>query len=146
MTPGPTSKHQIPKLVKVRRKMTKTAIQQDPIELELVRTYMKEGRAGGFDVKVEGYYHPEQDENLEALPSQTFRMYSYGQLWRADETEEEGGQVRRLLWSLLGEYDADVQRGDRFHYDDRFFVVLFARPQSTLGYPVSKQIEIEQLK
>lgn len=124
----------IPKIVQIRRKATITSIQQDPIKVQLKRSSKKQGRGGGFD----------SAGDPDTLPEQTFKLYSYGQLWRAGSTEEVGGTSKEVLWSLLAEYDANIQRGDYFTWNNRHFIVKFVRPQSLNGYIVEKQVEIRE--
>ncbi len=125
----------IPQIVKVRRNMAKVSIAQHPITVELKRPVKSSGRAGGINTDTEPI----------TIDPQTFKLYSYGRLWDIDERSSSGGTRNELLWSLLGEYDADVKKGDAFEWDDRYFEVRFVRPQTLLGYIVSKQVELREL-
>jgi len=129
----------IPQMVRIRRNMTRVAILEDPIEVVLKREEIEGGEAGGFNT----------NEDPIVLSPQIFRLYSYGRLWDINERESRGGTRRELLWSILGMYNAEVERSDYFDIDTagvtRRFEVRFARPQTMQGHVVSKQIELREL-
>lgn len=125
----------IPKVVQIRRNITKKSIEMDPAEIVIQRPTKSAGEAGGFDTDAEPV----------ELPPQTVKIYTQGRLWMIEEESTVGGQSQALMWSCLAEHDADIQRGDSFTWLGKRLVVKFRRPQTTLGYVVSLQVEMEEV-
>lgn len=87
-------------------------IRDDPIHIQLMRSVKTTTAAGG---KVKGL--------PQALPFQTFRLVpSSGRNEQAGETSE--GQVERSKMTLVGVYNADVQKGDIFEWDGEWYRVV----------------------
>jgi hypothetical protein len=91
--------------IRINRKLTKAFIDSDPTQLELVPT--EETRtASGATVAVD----------LDPRPVQTFRLIPMASTERPVTSGQSGGQQRRYDFTLLGEWNCEMQEGD--HWTD----------------------------
>jgi len=119
-------------LVTMRRQLTNRAILENPLEITLTRVERVKSDSGGFD-----------DIEIAKDP-QTFRLFISSRTATRD-INQVGGQMQVRIMEMLCPWDADVQRGDTFVFDERGYRIHEITSPRLRGETVSHQCEIEEI-
>lgn len=113
------------------RLLTEQNIARNPSTIALVRTTVTPKPGGG------------QTKTTTVLDPQTMRIFLSST--RAERTVQEGGRIQVQQWGLLADRDADIEIGDEFTHEGRFFRVRNVLPVSAGGERTGYQAELEEV-
>lgn len=114
-----------------RERMTRHNIGRNPSEITVIRTVVASKPGGG------------QTKTSTTLDPQTMRIFLSST--RAERTVQEGGRIQVQQWGLLADRDADIEIGDEFTHEGRFFRVRNVLPVSAGGERTGYQAELEEV-
>jgi hypothetical protein len=104
----------------MQRRQTDALIKGAPVDIELSRKEVQTTAAGGV-----------RKGPSVTMPKQRFRLTAAGRSTPMSSVANEAGQVPLHPYILIGYHDADVQEGDEFEHDGRWFQVRKVEPDRT---------------
>lgn len=116
-------------VTRLRSQMT-SVISADQSSIEIQRTTIVED------------YGRLKSETTETLDAQTMRLSLKKPL---KAVQADGSVITVQQWSLLAEYDADIQRGDVFEHDGKTFHVIDTDDLTFDGGVYGKQATVEEV-
>lgn len=111
----------------VQKANTNAFIAVDPVDISLTRQPRTANGAGGYRLGAPA-----------AVASQRFRLVRQGNKGETGERTLLDGTVVQVTHHLIGKFDADVQVGDRFSFEERNYEVV--QVHSVGGYEVKAEV------
>lgn len=118
--------------IDIARKSVERNIARNPTTIEIERGIMEKDDGAGGKI-----------QEPVILPPQTVRIFISSLDHK--QTTKEGGQIQIQRWSMLVTHDADIQEGDTFSADDRYYRVRGVTPTSTAGRIIGLQVDLEEV-